>query len=524
NVRFDLTNKIIREINLNFNLLREKNEENIIPTYKLEALLNSKLVNNKYKRFTLNLQPNGRNIESNLLIEKSDESTNFKNLQIAQASLRLKSRSENKVDYDVELNYETKRPSSLKVNGRLAADLFKSDVELSILYTGPNIQLNEPATLRFGHVVDLSSPESPSFVEIGLKHPLRNVNHNVKILFQGNPVEMKLNRLEIQLTTPKSHAQNKGLPYIVYLSKKEENANQNVQITLGLNNFLIDLSTRESKVAKSLIKLDSDPIVKSLSIEYSRTKDSSKKLVEISLRTKKNNLLFGNVQFTKSGSLSDLRLNPSEVPRQSLVSNLQVRVFENSAAADAKFEFENSLKSKKHLLNFDFKTDGLLKILLKLISIKARFEVNGSRINSEYEMKKIGEVRSFGFSTRKDSQIRSSPNGFNEFDVEYLKVLGSNQQIKSTGTVRYQYKDLKNFDASLDIKNNYRFSLSVKNERKLKDKLFGVHDIRMKYAHLDAFQVEREYALYINNEAQPNTLEFNLLAKKAQPNKLNQVD
>ncbi|RMZ98429.1 hypothetical protein BpHYR1_014526, partial [Brachionus plicatilis] len=312
------------------------------------------------------------------------------------------------------------------------------------------------------------------------------------ILFKADPIAFTLNHLEAQVQTPKTPS---SFPYTVFFTKEIKDLlpnSKDVHIRIGVENFAIDLSTRESKIAKSLIKLDSNNLIKSITLDYVRRVDHSSNNRNLKLSVSKNDVEFAVIESTLNGCLDSVRSNPFEVPRQSLSSSLQIKVFENSAGVTSQLDFESSVQKKQHFINFDLKTDGLLRILIKVLSIEAKLYVNGPKIDAQFEIKKIGEVRSFGLKTKANSQIRQIRGGFKEFDVDYVKVLGGNVKVTSSGPVQYRFVNLKNFESSLNLPGNFRYELVFKNERKLQGKTFGVHDIRLNYAHLDAQQSERE--------------------------------
>lgn len=519
--KLQLKNKILRELDLNLEVTRDKKPEHVVPTYRVEFLLDSKLRQHKYRRFLFNVVPNGQDISSNLIIEKLNEEANLE--KVAEATLSLKSRSAAKYDYDVDFKLQTRRPSSLSLSGVLSLDIFKSNVDLSVVYSGPQLKLETPANIRFSHALDLS-PNGKSFAQLGVKYEARNINHNVKFLFKVDPNEMRIDHLEIQVQTPKTTS---SLPYTVFFSKEinDENPNsKNVHIKIGIDNFAIDLSNKESKIAKSLIKLDSNNLIKSITLDYVRNSDNNSNQRNVKVSLKKNNVEFASIETGLNGCLDSIRANPNEVSRQSLSSSLKINVFENSAGVNTKLDVESSLRNKRHFIDFDLKTDGLLRILIKVISIQAKLDVNREKIDAHYEIKKIGELRSFALKTKPNTQIRQISGGFKEFDVEYIKVLGGNRQLKSSGKVQYKFENVKNFESSLNIPGSFRYELNFKNTRNQQNNLFGVHDIRMNYAHLDVQQAERELKIFIDGESQTNGIVFNILAKRGQPNALSSLD
>ena len=516
--KLQLNNKILRQLDLNLEATRTKNPQNIVPNYRVELLFDSKLKQQRYRRFLFTVDPQGNDIRSSLVFEKLNQNTNFQLEKIVEASLNLQSRSEAKNDYDVDFKWQTKRPSMLTVSGVLSLNLIKSNIDLSVEYSGPRFKLQTPARIQMSHAFDLSSANAKSHVQLGLKYEALNINHNVKLLFKADPSKFRIDHLEVQVQTPKN--QN-SLPYTVFFSKQIQEQDQNsknVHIQIGINNFAIDLSKRQSKIAQSLIKLDSNSLINSITLDYFRNVDSKTNMRNLKISLSKNNVEFVLIDGSLNGCLDDIRSNPNEVALQSLSSSLKIRALEYSGGFNSKLDLESSLSNKRHFMNFELKTDGLLRILIRLISVEAKLDVKNDVVNGHYEMKKIGDVRGFTFKTKPNTRIRFGSDGFKEFDIDYVKNIGGSKQSKSSGTVRYKFENIKNFQSSLNMPNYFRYELAFRNERKLQNRRFGVHDIQFKYAHLDVQPTERELKVFIDGENQSNGFIFNVLAKKGEPN------
>lgn len=519
--KLQLNNKILRQLDLNLEVTREKNPQNVVPNYRVELLFDSKIRQHRYRRFLFTVDPQGNDIRSSLLFEKQNINTNFELEKIAEASLNLKSRSGAKYDYDVDFRMQTKRPSKLSVSGVVSLNLIKSNVDLSVEYSGPRFSLQPPAKIQMSHAFDLSSANAKSHVQLGLKYEALNVDHNVKLLFKADPSQFRIDHLEVQVQTPKNR---NALPYTVFFSKQIQEQNQNskkVHIKIGFNNFAIDLSNKQSKIAQSLIKLDSNSLINSITLDYLRTVDDNTKANNLKISLSKNNAEFVLIEGSLNGCLDNIRLNPNEVTPQSLSSALKIRALEYTGGFSTQLDLESSLASRRHLMNFELKTEGLLRILIKLISIEAKLDVKNDLINGHFEMKKIGDVRGFSLKTKPNTRIRSSSGGFKEFDIDYAKNIGGRKQSQSSGTVRFKFDNIKNFQSSLNMADFFRYELVFKNERSVQNRRFGVHDVQLNYAHLDVQPTERELKIFIDGESQPNGLIFNVLAKKGQPNTLN---
>lgn len=217
-LNFNIDNKILRDLKLNLEFKRQKEENSVVPTYKIEALLDSKLRNNKYKKLSINLKPDGRNINGDYVVEFSDARTNDQVKQVASGLVKLTSTKENGIEYDVDITTNTQIPSKSRLFGKVSLNMLQSNIDLKFEHDGVKLDIAEPANLKLGHLVDASGPitkvEVFSYLKVNL--PTRNINHGGKIILESNPVTMRPSYLEVQINTLKT-AENNNLPYIVFI-------------------------------------------------------------------------------------------------------------------------------------------------------------------------------------------------------------------------------------------------------------------------------------------------------------------
>ena len=532
-LNLNVQSKILRDLNANLEFKREKSADGVAPLYKIEALLDSKLRKDKpkYKKLSINLKPNGRNINGDFVVEFADERSSNQVKKVAGGVLKLTANKESGVDYTVDLKTESMSPSSSHIYGKVAANLLESNIDLNFEHDGQKFDLAEPANLKLGHKVNSEGTITSTQVFAHLKAATANrkINHGARITLEANPATMKPSFLEVQVSTLKT-AENSNLPYTVYIGKRvsTESTKTTTEYSAGIKNINIDLSARsaESGFVRSLIKVDNNNFLKALGFSYKRVKDSSDNSLSATINVKKNEANLSNVQVSLQGSLKDLKENPEEVRKQNFGALVSAKILDYAGLIEAKATLESSSKSKQHALTIDVRTDNFFKILLKIGSIKSKIEVNGaqSKIAADFEIQKLGEVKNWKLKTS-NGQLRKSGSNF-EFDVNYEKNLANGQKHTGTGTVKYEWENAKNWKANLDVPNKFFFKISIDNDRKSTETMFGDHEIILNYGHLDAQPEERYWKLDIEGTKESNIkkLKFNVLSKKGQPGKLDDKD
>jgi hypothetical protein len=185
-LNFVLENKILRDYRVVFDFLRQKDEKNVVPKYEVNAVYDSNLLSDKVYQFHFDVLPNGRNIDANLALDVQNDYTNLKKVRIVTGTLSLSNSNKQAVDYDVELKVSTYRQTQVRLYGKLAADLFRSNADLTFTVSRAGQVIISPSAVKLGHLYDGSNAQS-SFVELHANIPQANVNHGVKLLFKIQP-------------------------------------------------------------------------------------------------------------------------------------------------------------------------------------------------------------------------------------------------------------------------------------------------------------------------------------------------
>lgn len=207
-LQLNIANKIVREINTNLEFKREKSADNVAPLYKIETSVNAKAPF-VHRRLTINLTPKGRDINGDITLENAFDGEEI--IKIYDGTMTLKSNSDSAIDYTVDIKGDSlRRSSESHIYGKVALNLLKSEVDLSVDFKSPRIDLNEPANIKLGHTFDVSAPGAKSNVYIQVKGD--RLNNGVKLIFEANPATMKMNYLEVQITRSK----NANLPLIIF--------------------------------------------------------------------------------------------------------------------------------------------------------------------------------------------------------------------------------------------------------------------------------------------------------------------
>ena len=524
NVYFNFDNKILREVHLELEIKRSKNDNNVIGEYKLEALLDSHVRDKRLYRLYIDVIPDGKNIKSYLIIERKDKNTDQERVQLVDGLLTLThGDSEADVDYDVDFHIETYTEKSLHLYGHVGASLFDSNIDLSLEFT--NSSLKHPVNIRLGHHFDGSS-KSKSYAELSAKIPNTRLDHGVKVLLLVEIPKLTVNYLEFQLRTPNSGE----TPYSVHVGRTIDAESGRSEYEGGISNFNIDLSQRTSALAGALIKVDSNNILKSLVLKLTRNYDSRKKTYDHQLVVEKNGNEFAKLNSNLFGSLTELRreLNrdDGEVSAQELGAAIKLKVMEYTGSLSAKLALEASRARSFHKFNLEFDTVNLFRILLKIISVRTNFVVENSRIEASHEIVRLGELRSFSLKST-NGQLRVTGTE-KQFDISYEKRLSNGESFSSNGVATYSFNDFKNFLIKFDVPEHYDFRIQGENSKN-SDLSLGIHALQVKLNHYDYQPFGREFSVRVENVSDSvngihaRNVVVNLLLKEGQPAKLNDV-
>ena len=517
-VNVELENKIVRVFHHKLSLGRVSSDGNVIPKYYMQLLTDSRSASPRKYNLAFDLTATGKNISSNFIAEKTSAETNNESVKLAEGKMTLKSNDNSKTDYTLVLHGESARQAKLDINGQILWGMFRSNVELSVDYSSPNIALPRPISVQFGHSYD-GSENARSYVLARLDVPMTRVNHTVKTTFVLNVATNKLSLLEVEITRPSS-----SVPVSIYY---ERTVNQDGEVTtsqstFGLRNVEIDLANSESSIASTLVKVDDQTVLRTLAVNLGKVHDKAVKKIEYQMSVLKNGNSFVTLRANAFGNVAAIKSSLTELPRQSLGAELYIKILENSGAISTKLDLETSAKNKKHETEFSLKCENLFRILTRLDSIKSKFSLNGQQVKSEFEVKRLGEVK--GYKLTASGTLRAK-GSVNEFDLGYEKRLANGKVVKATGSAKYSYTNMKNFETSVSIKGHFESRLLVENKRN-EDSSLGYHNIEYTSSHLDHDASEKRYQILVNNRTEngQNQFDFAIIGKNGELNKLNNRD
>ena len=434
-INFAIVNKILKPTSITGIILREKEADNVIPTYRLEAEYNSDITDMK-GHLKLNIIPTGRDIKATLSLETNKKKSTEQPLRIVDVEGTLThKKSEDDIDYKVDFAYKSFRKTSASLTGDLGLSMFKSNVDLNFIFSSQNLKLDTPANLKIGHTYD-GSKGGKSFINLGLALPATKVNHNVKVIVGLDG--FSLESVELQIKTPSALDK----PLIVSLGKSASGTDV-TEIQLLFNNFNIDLSQRKSAVAQALIKVDDDNILRSLLVKVKREKGDDGKKNDIRLELEKNAkgmASFGLNTHLKL-DLAKLVTNPKEIARQEASAGFDLKVLDYTGSMQASLNLEKSAEKNSHVGEFEFKTDSILKFLTKVSSLNVKFDKKGEAFKASLDLVRLGDLRTLKMAST--SGIRKNGD-MNEFDISYEKSMANGDKNSKKGLVKYSIKDYLN--------------------------------------------------------------------------------
>ena len=521
NMDFILDNKILKEYLVTFKASREVSADNVIPTYKLEAVYDSK-IRNKESKLMFHVTPTGKNIKADLIVEAGTDDQAIKLIDAVATLNHNSESSDSVVDYNVDVQVDTARQTKIHLYGNLVATMFKSDIDLSLEYNSKYFTLASPAQIKVGHVYD-GKKGAKSSVELAAKFPSLPINHGLKVLFELNTEKLTMESIEFQLNTPKTN----NVPYTVFIGKHitEEGQKEQTEYVAGVQNFNVDLSGSKSGLASMLTKVDGSAALKSLVIRLTKNKNKDAKTVDYNLEVKKNDNHMASLKanILKKIDLQQIRASADELPKQTLEAGLSMKILEHSGAIQAKLNLENSKKSNFKSYSLDFSTENILKFIIKISSINAKVANDNGKLNAQFEIVKLGDLRSLKLTSTSNVRVNGDSK---EFDVDYEKNLANGETKKASGVVKYSFKDFKNLEAKLDIPSYFNFDASIANSRSDMNALFGEHAFAFRYAHLDHQPIEKQFKVQISNktEKEVSFRKFNILARRGVPSQLDDMD
>ncbi len=288
-----IDNKIGREFLASFNFARNKTVEgNIIPSYFMDGLLKSKLMENRRYRLHAELNPNGKDIQGTFFIDAMDQTnTNNQNVKIVNADLSMNhnEQSESDLDYQLQFKGVTSLRDDLKVNGRILASLLHSDIDLAMEYSNPRYTLPGPATIKMGHKYD-GAADAKSYIEFHVNIPQTPIELGSKLIFNYNLEAKRFDYIEVQVDRPR-----RPQPVSFFYGVKSLTTTTN-QYELGIRNAQLDLTSYNW--LQPVTQIDDQNMLTSFVVSFSRNVNKSTKKITTEMTMQKNDNVFVNFAYS----------------------------------------------------------------------------------------------------------------------------------------------------------------------------------------------------------------------------------
>ena len=487
---FILENKIYKNFLVTSRILRQIVSGNVIPTYMLESEYKSEMRDDS-RQLSLRVEPQGNDIKTSFFLDMKNKYTNQEQVRLVdvQGMFDHNAASGNSVvDYNVDVKYSTFKKTNARLYGKVLATMFKSNIDLKLDFASVYMTLPQPANIKYAHSYD-GSKATRSYVELAVSSPYARIDYGLKTLIGLGDGVSAVNSLEFQLKTPTTPSDK---PYTVLLGKTKSSQSE-TELSLMVNNFNIDLSESMSPVAKLLYKVDNSHVLRKVEIVLSR-KVSTDGASEIVLDIEKNDadLIRLNMNTLAKVDMLKLLSYASEIPRQEASAAITMQLLEHSGSIKTKLSLEKSDSQAMHVAEFEFKTEDIFKFVTRVDSIRTKFEKRGDSVNANFEMIRLGDMRSLKWystgSVRKNGDWR-------ENDVAYEKTMANGDKDKATGVVKYTVKDYLNYQLVFNVDNRLRFNWLGQNQN-------GVFLQKISHARLDYNPVEGEYKLQVEKKSE----------------------
>lgn len=239
-------------------------------------------------------------------------------------------------------------------------------------------------------------------------------------------------------------------------SETTEGLTYNKEVQIGVRNLERDLTKSKASFAGTLIKVDFDNTLRSLVLHVKKThvKGAS---INRDFYLKKNGNAFVTIKQEIFGDMDKVRSSFDELAKTAFGYSFYMKVMENSGAVSARLDLESSKTKQNHMAEFNFKTENLFKILSRVASFNAKVLSTKSDFDASFEMKRLGEVKSFKvFSTSGLRRIGNSA----EFNVGYEKKLANGKVFSAPGQAKFTFTNFKNFESDVNVPNHYNHKVS----------------------------------------------------------------
>lgn len=492
-----LVNRVLRELELELNVRREKSEENVIGGWNILFDLDSQVFEGRRKQYhaELNLVPEGRNINGNLLVQHQCPHSNQNLVELVNADLSLENQGNGLIDYAVQINGKSQNGKNTgSITGQFVVTLFKSNIDLNIEST----RLPGPARLQLGHFFDASS-NTNSYFEFNILTPISKLDHGVRLTYNVQLPSRYLNYLELRVRTPATGDK----PRTYHLKRSNDASTGVYDLEIGVSNLKVDLSASKSRIAQVLTQVDSESTLRSILFTLKRTVQGTKRVNAIQVL--KNGNVFININTDVYGSISALRqdLNQlnGELPRHELGASVQLKIMNFPGSFTSSLVLEAAKSRGFYNFQLNVAATDLIRILTRLVSIENRFTVENQKINAQYYVVRLGDERSLKLSAE-NAPIEVDGDK-SSFEFNYEKKLADDTTFTSKGEAEFEFTDFKNFEVSFEVDDHFEFEIQTKNDHNENNQLSGHHELSIEYAHLDNAPFARRFnVLYDDNSGE----------------------
>ena len=371
----NLENELIYKFSTSLEIRKGASSINsmIESNYKLTANFKDEKIHHK---LSMEFNPEGKSLNSHVIIEKSDESTNHQMVQIINGLLKLNPKSTND-DYDVDFKIDSDEYGKLEITGSLLATPKKSNINLSADYSIKTFNLPKVFSFHVGH--DITNQDK-NHALLKIQSSFVKLDYGLKVLYKFNEETNQLSNFEIFVNTIET---GEDKPYNVYYenTKKIDKDSISHQVRAGLKNFNLDLTGSSSNdlVHHLMGSNNENPILNSLDIKM--TKDSSRDENKFDFSIEKNNENVARLQGNINGDLFSMNQIDNE-----LEANLNMAYLKNTHKMKTRIRRDSN---SGYSVNYKFETDNvfLSKYLTNLnVDLKTSIhnDINDLEINLDY--------------------------------------------------------------------------------------------------------------------------------------------
>lgn len=507
-----LNNKILSELNFHLHFTRKhKTEGQLVSNYALHAVYDSKVFKDEgtFLHLMFNINGDNKSLKSNLYIEN-------KEMKFVEADLNLiaNENAEYDSDYKLSLNGKSFFGSHVELSGPVSFGLLGSKIDVNGKIMLALVGIESDLGIKLGHGFNA---EGKSHAQVHLFASALGLDHGLKSDIDASSTSR---RLAIELNSPKTKAS--GKPRRILLEKDESEKELNVEV--GIENFEIDISARQTPIASFLKKLTpEDPTLHSLNLKINRkNSENNRKDISLVLNANENEVLSGN--YHRFGDLKGaFAANPEEIPAQKLGLGFDLKAIDYSTSLTTTLGVEVSKSKKLRDLSANVKLSGFLQPIFRLSELNIKSRNENGKINFSGKIERIADAyKTLEVTASGASVVVGGPSS--EFKIDYVKSLSDGSKKSGKGVIKSTIKDLKNFDISISVDKLYDAKISTANSRK--DETQYSHKLSLNLVHLDLqTPVEKNFEIEISKATDKTVVKSSKLeARIGKPNSLKNTD